>query len=458
MTTATKTAQKTCFVVMGFGKKTDLATGRKLDLDKSYHALIKPVVEAKGMICIRADEILHSGPIDLPMYQQLLTADIVVADLSTANLNAFYELGIRHALRPRTTIVISEDQLGYPFDLNHILINKYTHLGENIDYFEVIRFQKHLGETLEAVLNREEPDSPVYTFLDDLIPPSLRREAEKTASRVGEALAQAQPHPAEGEASQTLSFIIRQGEDAIKAKNHESAKNLFRTALTLVNCDLTQRVPSSNAYLVHRLALATYRAQTPTPIEALKEANQLLDKLDLAHTNDSETVVLAGAIEKKLYESGQGDAHLKDAILYFQRGFYLHHNRYNGINLAYLLNCRAQSSLNTTEDERLADRVWANRTRRDVLEICEQEWDQLMRREMAATQAGAAAENALSQDHQASANELKFWILVNKAEACFGLGMTEDYTEFRDQAEQIGHEPWMMKSFTDQIERLKKVL
>ena len=37
--------QKQCFVVMGFGIKTDYATGRKLDLDKSYRLLIKPVVE-----------------------------------------------------------------------------------------------------------------------------------------------------------------------------------------------------------------------------------------------------------------------------------------------------------------------------------------------------------------------------------------------------------------------------
>src|SRR5689334_4799559 len=133
--------QRRCFVVMGFGTKTDLATGRKLNLDKSYHALIKPVVESKGLLCIRADEIKHSGEIDLPMYQQLLMADVVVADISTANPNALYELGLRHALRPRTTIVISEEQMRYPFDLNHILINKYTHLGENIDYFEVLRFQ-----------------------------------------------------------------------------------------------------------------------------------------------------------------------------------------------------------------------------------------------------------------------------------------------------------------------------
>jgi hypothetical protein len=89
----TTESPSTCFVVMGFGKKTDFETGRVLDLNASYQNLIKPAVEAAGLKCIRADEIVHSGLIDVPMYEQLLKADVVVADLS-------YEVGVRHALRP----------------------------------------------------------------------------------------------------------------------------------------------------------------------------------------------------------------------------------------------------------------------------------------------------------------------------------------------------------------------
>jgi len=58
-------AKKRCFVVMGFGTKTDYVSERKLDLNKSYNYLIKPVVESKGIECVRADEILHSGSIDV---------------------------------------------------------------------------------------------------------------------------------------------------------------------------------------------------------------------------------------------------------------------------------------------------------------------------------------------------------------------------------------------------------
>ncbi|MDQ6624383.1 MAG: DUF4071 domain-containing protein, partial [Verrucomicrobiota bacterium] len=119
---------------MGFGKKTDFETGRVLDLDQSYKNLIKPAVEAAGLKCIRADEVVHSGLIDVPMYELLLTADVVVADLSTSNRNAFYELGVRHALRPYTTVVIAEEVMmkTSPFDLNHVAIRSYRHLGEDI--------------------------------------------------------------------------------------------------------------------------------------------------------------------------------------------------------------------------------------------------------------------------------------------------------------------------------------
>jgi hypothetical protein len=160
------TAVGTCFVVMGFGIKTDFESGRTLDLDKSYRNLIKPAVEAAGYRCIRADEIVHSGLIDVPMYEQLMAADIVVADLSTSNKNAFYELGIRHALRPFTTIVIAESKLKAPFDINHVVVRSYEHLGTDIGFDEVMRFRALLTEaitTIAATPEASKVDSPVLS-------------------------------------------------------------------------------------------------------------------------------------------------------------------------------------------------------------------------------------------------------------------------------------------------------
>ena len=135
--------KKTCFVVMGFGKKVDFETGKEFDLDMTYKNVIKPAVEAADVECIRADEITHAGVIDVPMYERILEADLVVADISTGNRNAIYELGVRHALRPHTTIIIGEDSnTKISFDLNHIVIRKYRHLGEDIGASEARRVPK----------------------------------------------------------------------------------------------------------------------------------------------------------------------------------------------------------------------------------------------------------------------------------------------------------------------------
>src|SRR5205814_6718231 len=111
------------------------------------------------------DEILHSGTIDKPMYDMLFDADLVIADLSTANLNAAFELGIRHALKPRSTIIIAENKFVSPFDVNHVVIRRYEHLGTDIGFSEAMRMQKDLRELIEAVVKTNDPDSPVYTFM-----------------------------------------------------------------------------------------------------------------------------------------------------------------------------------------------------------------------------------------------------------------------------------------------------
>ena len=173
---------KKCFVIMGFGRKTDYQSGRVLDLDKSYQYIIKPAAEEAGLDCKRADEIIHSGLIDVPMYEQLLAADVVIADISTSNANAFYELGVRHALRPYTTITIAEDKMMFPFDVSHLAVRKYHHLGEGIDFGEVLRMKSELINALRSILENPQKDSPVYTFFADLEPP-VRKKIEQAVAR-----------------------------------------------------------------------------------------------------------------------------------------------------------------------------------------------------------------------------------------------------------------------------------
>src|SRR5436190_6421002 len=214
----------TCFVVMGFGKKTDFETGRVLDLDQSYLNLIKPAVEAADLKCIRADEIVHSGLIDVPMYEQLLKADVVVADVSTSNRNALYELGVRHALRPYTTIIVAEELMmkSPTFDLSHIVIRKYRHLGEDIGVSEAKRFTSELTAAIQKMLATEPTlrgDSPVYKFIERLTPPSISREVRAAVAAAAKSTGNAAETvtPVHSELMQRVDEAQKKG-DWVKAK------------------------------------------------------------------------------------------------------------------------------------------------------------------------------------------------------------------------------------------------
>ena len=362
---------------MGFGKKTDFETGRALDLDRTYRNIIKPAVTAAGLECIRADEIKHSGPIDVPMYEQLLNADVVVADLSTSNKNAYYELGVRHALKPYTTVIICEDGIKtFPFDVNHVVVQQYRHMGEGIDFDEVERFRKVLTEIILAVYNQtpRRNDSPVYTFLNQLTPPALAAAVQGVA----EAVAKSAPAPdgepdwePESENSKLYSELMEEVEEAKKAGNFDEAKSLLKLLRKRMKPETAgQPEPPEDPYIIQQLALVTYKAK--------------LDK----------------------------------AIRSYERGFSLRNDYYNGINFAFLLNIRAahaaglaKASAGPTESARhlavaIANFVQAELVREEVLTICD-EW----------IQSSPVVDEKASDATQKQYLNSKYWVVATKAEA-----------------------------------------
>lgn len=414
--------KKTCFVVMGFGKKTDLATGRVLDLDKSYRNIIKPAATAAGLDCKRADEIIHSGTIDSPMYQQLLAADVVVADISTSNCNAFYELGVRHALKPYTTITIAEDQMVFPFDLSHIAIRKYRHLGEGIDFDEVQRMQDELRKAMEIIAAQPTDDSPVYTFIRNLRPPRIEEEKAENPA-LAAAMAAPMP-PAPGPENPTMSVLMNNAEAAI-------AKGDFLTAKSLLG--IVRTMMPTEAHVVQRLALATYKSKQPDAATAAHEACNILKELRPEITTDTETLGLWGATHKLLWELEGKREYLDTAITALEKGFYLKNDYYNGINLAYLLNVRSKIS---ELAESVADYVLAQRTRRQVLLLCD----------------------ALLTSGRTLPDQ--YWILATMGEAYFGIGDKVKSAEYVARAFSLQPEPaqWMKDSTTGQVAKLAALL
>lgn len=422
----------TCFVVMGFGKKTDFETGRTLDLDKTYRNIIKPAAQAACLECIRADEIVHSGIIDVPMYDQLLNADVVIADLSTSNKNAFYELGVRHALRPHTTIVISEDGVkSFAFDVNHLLVRQYHHLGEDIGFDEVMRFREVLTKAINVILETEprNSDSPVYTFLNDLRPPTLPTSTNDT----GSAKSQSNVSTMRGDTGglSTHKALMDQVAAAEGRKDFVTAKALLTTIRDLMK--QADPLRPENPSIMQRLALATYKSKYPTVQQALEEASAILKSLDPETSNDTETLGLWGAVHKRLWDETADRKHLDEAVRGYARGFFLRNDYYNGINLAYLLNVRAANA--KTRAEAITDFVQAERIRKEVLSICE----------------------SLIGQEQLPVSD-KYWVLATMAEAYLGIGEDTLAAQKLQEARALSTLSWMTESTDDQMTRLRSLL
>src|SRR5689334_8832581 len=94
-----------CFVVMPFGCKTS-PEGLVVDFNQVYQQLIAPAIDAAELEPLRADEEEIGGFIQKPMFERLILCEFAVADLTLANPNVFYELGIRHAVRPWSTVLL----------------------------------------------------------------------------------------------------------------------------------------------------------------------------------------------------------------------------------------------------------------------------------------------------------------------------------------------------------------
>lgn len=159
-----------CFVLMPFGKKPD-ATGHMLDFDSLYKEVIDPAVRAAGLEPLRADEELQGGIIHKLMFERLILCPFAIAEITGANANVFYELGVRHLARPHSTVLMHAQGTRLPFDvgLDRSLPYGFTKAGKPATAAKV---RAALTERLEAA-KRSVPDSPIYQLLDGLRAPAV---------------------------------------------------------------------------------------------------------------------------------------------------------------------------------------------------------------------------------------------------------------------------------------------
>jgi tetratricopeptide (TPR) repeat protein len=154
-----------CFILMPFGTKTD-ASGKSIEFDLVYENIFKPAVIKSNLTPIRADEEFIGGIIHKPMFERLMLCDYAIADLTSANANVFYELGIRHGIRPHSTILTFSEGIRLLFDVAPLRALPYS-----LDEFGV---PNDIDNDIDKIVGRLEEcrnpvdDSPLFQLVTDM--------------------------------------------------------------------------------------------------------------------------------------------------------------------------------------------------------------------------------------------------------------------------------------------------
>lgn len=151
-----------CFVLMPFDRKP--VGSLMVDFNAVYRDLLKPAIEAAGLTPLRADEEQAGGVIHKQMFERLLLCEYAVADLTGANANVYYELGVRHAHLPRSTVLVFADKILPPFDLGLARGVQYR-LADDGSLADVEGDQARITAFLEAARHVRK-DSPLYEMLE----------------------------------------------------------------------------------------------------------------------------------------------------------------------------------------------------------------------------------------------------------------------------------------------------
>ena len=293
------------FVVMPFGKKKG-ANDLWYDFNEIYETLIKPALELAGFEPFRADEAKTSGDILTDMFQELLLADMVLADLSIDNANAFYELGIRHAFKKRGIVHIQAGRAYMPFDIFNVRTLPYhvTDQGVPDPAFKEKDIKAITRMTRDTwASDRDAIHSPIFNLLPGLKEPDQKdlhtplatgywREYDDLKSRI--AIAQRQK---------------RIGD--ILLLTEEVSNPLFKEeAITQAGKALADMGRNELALAQYRKGLDVnpdnlfFRQQEAFHLNRLKKVDEAIVKIEnilIDHPNDGESAAYLGRIYKDMW-------------------------------------------------------------------------------------------------------------------------------------------------------------
>jgi hypothetical protein len=155
---------KTCFVSMPVGQKHDAQTGATIDFDRVYNELVAPAIERAGLSIRSWRAVGAATSIQTQALSDIISSDILLADVTTANANVMYELGVRHAMNRGPTVLLGAGAAPPPFYVAFLQRIIYDPVSD-LDGPDALR-----ARITEALLTaaRRSDGSPLYEFFPDL--------------------------------------------------------------------------------------------------------------------------------------------------------------------------------------------------------------------------------------------------------------------------------------------------
>ena len=320
------------FVIRGFGHKAGV------DFERVHAELIAPALQQVGIEGGgTTGDILEAGNVREDIFRELVLADVVVADVSLANANVFYELGIRHAVRNRSTVLIRARIDEVPFDLRTDRYLSYEPVSAAASVPELVRV---LRETLAS----ERTDSPVFQLL-----PGFAAGPRATLFDLPRDLAEDIEQARDKRHAGDLRLIA---EEVVGLRFEEAALRAVAQALTDVGDDVGAQRPWERIRTAHPDDLEANRALSDVyrRLGQLVESDQAIERAleggPLTSLDRAELYALRGSNSKRRWiaqwraaaEQNRARAALRSRELdvarqFYRRGFDEELNHwYSGLN------------------------------------------------------------------------------------------------------------------------------
>jgi tetratricopeptide (TPR) repeat protein len=357
------------FVAMPFGTK------EGIDFNRVYLELIKPALEEERFDVFRADEEQRAGEIRTDMFQELLLADLVVADLSIDNPNVWYEMGVRHALRSRGIVQIKSKRDYMPYDVYTDRTLSY-HIKDGVPDPDFLSKDKAALRTMckETMYSWYGfKISPVYHLLPYLEEPNWKKLEVGGAKEFWEKQGAWESKINVARQKQRAGDILVLADEApIQALLIEAYRTAGKALMDLGRFSFgLEQIEKALSIDPKDVIASRYKGILLGRLKKFESAKEWMRSLVKDNPEDSETLALLGRVEKdawvqvwrqadkKTIEQMRDDAAYEDGFLreaidpYFQAFILDPTHYYSGINALTLLYLLAHLTGDNTQSEKL---------------------------------------------------------------------------------------------------------